>query len=56
MPWTAPRTWTDEELIDEDIMNAHIRDNLIYLKDDQLDNTVTYNGESVIQDGDVVTV
>ena len=32
MAYTAPRTWTNGELIDASIMNTHIRDNLIYLK------------------------
>ena len=32
MAWTAPRDWTDEEAIDETILNAHVRDNLKYLK------------------------
>ncbi len=28
MAYTNPRTWTDGELVDETIMNAHVRDNL----------------------------
>jgi len=28
MAWTAPRTWTDGELVTAAIMNPHIRDNL----------------------------
>lgn len=39
MAWTAPRTWTDEELIDAAIMNPHVRDNLNYLKT-QIDDAV----------------
>jgi hypothetical protein len=31
MSWTIPRTWTDTEFVDDDIMNAHIRDNLLAL-------------------------
>ena len=27
MAWTAPRTWTDTELVTASIMNTHIRDN-----------------------------
>lgn len=27
MAWTTPRTWTDTEFVDDDIMNPHIRDN-----------------------------
>lgn len=29
MPFTTPRTWTDTELIDSDIMNEHVRDQLL---------------------------
>jgi len=28
MAWTAPRTWTDGELVNAAIMNPHVRDNL----------------------------
>lgn len=31
MAWTAPRTWTDGELVTAAIMNPHIRDNLLML-------------------------
>lgn len=56
MAWTNPRDWTDEELIDETIMNAHVRDNLKYLKSISTDNTVSYEGESVYHEGNAVTV
>jgi hypothetical protein len=29
MAYTNPRTWTDGELVDDTIMNAHVRDNLL---------------------------
>lgn len=29
MAWTAPRTWTDGELVTAAIMNPHVRDNLL---------------------------
>ena len=32
MAWTAPRTWTSEELITASIMNVHIRDNLLEIE------------------------
>lgn len=32
MAWTSPRTWTTAELVTAAIMNAHVRDNLSYLK------------------------
>jgi hypothetical protein len=28
MAWTTPRTWVHDELVDETIMNTHVRDNL----------------------------
>lgn len=31
MAWTAPRTWTDGELVTASIMNTHIRDNELAL-------------------------
>jgi len=30
--WTAPRTWANNELVDQTIMNQHVRDNLEWLK------------------------
>lgn len=32
MAWTAPRTWTVGEVVTKAIMDAHIRDNELYLK------------------------
>lgn len=32
MAWTPPRTWSADELIDETILNTHVRDNLAWLK------------------------
>jgi hypothetical protein len=29
MAWTAPRTWTDGELVTAAIMNPHVRDNML---------------------------
>jgi hypothetical protein len=29
MAWTTPRTWTDGELVDDSILNTHIRDNFL---------------------------
>lgn len=29
MAWTAPRTWTDGELVTATMMNTHVRDNLL---------------------------
>lgn len=31
MAWTAPRTWTTAELVTAALLNAHLRDNLLYL-------------------------
>lgn len=33
MAWTTPKTWEDGEIVDQDDLNTHIRDNLNYLKD-----------------------
>lgn len=30
--WTAPRTWANNELVDANLMNTHLRDNLEWLK------------------------
>src|SRR4051812_3444022 len=30
--WTAPRTWANNELVDQTIMNQHVRDNMDWLK------------------------
>lgn len=32
MAWTAPRTWTDGELVTKAIMDVHVRDNLNILR------------------------
>jgi len=32
MVWTAPRTWTDGEVVTGATMNTHVRDNLIFLR------------------------
>ena len=29
MAWTAPRTWTTNEVVSKAIMDAHVRDNLL---------------------------
>lgn len=47
MGWTSPRTWTNTEDIDEAIMNAHVRGNLLYLKDSWVDDTPV-NGETTV--------
>jgi hypothetical protein len=32
MAWTTPRTWISGELVKEDDLNTHVRDNLLVLK------------------------
>jgi hypothetical protein len=32
MAWTTPRTWVAGEVVTDTIMNAHVRDNLAFLK------------------------
>lgn len=36
MAWTAPRTWSPGETVTAALMNAHVRDNLITLRGQQL--------------------
>lgn len=36
--WTAPKTWADGNLVDEDDLNTHLRDNLIALKEPPTDH------------------
>ncbi|GAH05374.1 unnamed protein product [marine sediment metagenome] len=50
MAWTAPRDWTDEELINAAIMNPHIRDNQKYLKGK--DGVVTIESGLIIDNTD----
>lgn len=33
MAWTAPRTWVTDEVVTAALLNTHLRDNLIALKD-----------------------
>lgn len=33
MGWTAPRTWNIGELVSKALLDTHVRDNLIYLKE-----------------------
>ncbi len=44
MAWTSPRTWVAGELITAAIMNAHVRDNLLILKDPISDDYLTNEG------------
>jgi hypothetical protein len=32
MGWTTPRNWTNGEVVSQSIMNTHIRDNLLFLR------------------------
>lgn len=45
MAWTAPRTWVAGELVTASLLNTHIRDNELYLKDaPTFDGNVTITG------------
>ncbi len=44
MAWTSPRTWVAGELITAAIMNAHVRDNLLILKDPVSDDYLANEG------------
>lgn len=47
MAWTAPRDWTVGELVDEPMMDVHVRDNLIYLKQRELWVPVTWGSNDL---------
>lgn len=49
MGWTAPRTWTVGEMTSKVILDAHVRDNLRYLKG--LDGVITLSSGLIIPDG-----
>lgn len=49
MSWTTPRDWTDGEIPDADTMNAHVRDELRYLKG--LDGPVTLSEAPIYSQG-----
>lgn len=49
MAYTTPRTWVAEELVTATMMNAHVRDNISYLK-----NSPTFDGDVNILSGLVV--
>jgi len=44
MAWTSPRTWVAGELVTAALMNAHVRDNLLILKDPVSDDYLTNEG------------
>jgi len=43
MAWTTPRTWTLGELITKTIMDTHVRDNLLALKEPPSDQVIRNN-------------
>lgn len=55
MAWTTPRTWTTSETVTAAMMNAHVRDNLAYLKVYADSKTVylkcVYDYELLVADG-----
>jgi hypothetical protein len=42
--WTAPRTWTDAELVTASLLNPHIRDNLEWLKGRPVSQVQDFDG------------
>lgn len=45
MAWTSPRTWISGELVTASLLNTHVRDNELYLKDaPTFDGNVTITG------------
>jgi hypothetical protein len=57
MAWTAPRTWTDGELVTAAIMNPHIRDNetLLYGARVRKSADETINNSAALQDDNHLT-
>lgn len=53
MAWTAPANWTVNEIVTAAKMNAHVRDNLRYLKG--LDGAVTIEAAATITASDSAT-
>jgi len=49
MAWTAPRTWVTSEIVTAAQLNAHVRDNLRYLKG--LDGDTTFSDDIVVTAG-----
>lgn len=56
MAWTAPRTWTDGELVTKAIMDVHVRDNLLAVgphlivrkTSDESDSTGTHQNDDTL--------
>lgn len=55
MGWTAPRTWVPGELETAVIFNAHVRDNLNYLKGNAGAVTISDELQSVVAAGGTLT-
>jgi hypothetical protein len=53
--WTTPRDWVANELIDETLLNAHIRDNVQYLYDELPIRATLWHDESVVTAGNALT-
>ncbi len=49
MGWTTPRDWTVGEVVTEDMMDTHVKNNLRYLKG--LDGAVTLSDALILPDG-----
>lgn len=54
MAWTTPRDWTTGELVTEAMMDTHVKDNLVYLKQRELWVPVTYGDNGLGPQGDHV--
>lgn len=46
MAWTAPRTWSDNEVVGATIMNTHVRDNENYLLSGKVIGQSTFVGSA----------
>ncbi len=54
MAWTAPRTWTDDEVVTAAMLNAHLRGNMLFLSTHQHSGAAG-DGASVLAGVDSVT-
>ncbi len=56
MTWTDPRNWVASELVDDTIMNAHVRDNLDHLYDNLPLRATMFHYNSKVTNGNPLTV
>ena len=50
MSWSVPRTWVDDEVVTESLLNTHVRDNLAWLATDKPGARVYRTGAQSVPD------